>query len=119
MLFTSEIVRISRFNRVRQAVLVLTKENIYLFDADNLERRHSISNMTAIIKSSINTEAVFVFPDSKDLRFSGLSSQRLKEIQDLIQLCYVNKRPKKTLLIFGVPQTSLRDFSLDKRNSGV
>ena len=67
----------------------------------------------------MHSETVFAFPDSKDLRFEGLSPERSQELQTVIQLRYVNKRPKKTLMVFGVPKRSLREFSLDKRGDGV
>ena len=42
----------------------------------------------------------------------------MTDLQSVIQLRYVNKCPTKTLLIYGVPQRSLREFSQDNRRYG-
>ena len=60
--------RMTRFNKGESKVFVLTGENLYLFDGNRCNRRHEISNISAIIKSSVSTEVVLKVPSSKDLR---------------------------------------------------
>ena len=74
--------------------------------------------MSAIIKSTVSSECVLVFPNAKDLRIIGLTEQQKTDLQSVIQLRYVNKCPTKTLQIFGVAQKSLREFSQDNRKYG-
>jgi len=75
--------------------------------------------MSAIIKSKVSTEVVLVFPNAKDLRMQNLTAEQVQMLQSVIQLRYVNKCPTKTLLIYGVPQRSLREYSQDNRRYGL
>ena len=118
ILFQSNVRKLSRFNIEQKRTLILTGDHIYLFEKNNLNRRHRVTNMSAIIKSTLSTEVVLVFPNAKDLRMIGLTAQQVTELQSVIQLRYVNKCPNKTLEIYGVPQKSLREFSQDNRRYG-
>ena len=65
----------TRSNEAQQRLLVITGlHNIYLFDGETLNRKHGISRMSAIIKSTVSDEVVLVFPTSKDLRITGLDA---------------------------------------------
>ena len=65
----------TRSNEAQQRLLVITGlHNIYLFDGETLNRKHGISRMSAIIKSTVSDEIVLVFPTSKDLRITGLDA---------------------------------------------
>ena len=108
----------SRFNVEQRRILVLTGDHIYLFDKAKLNRRHRVTNMSAIIKSTKSTEVVLSFPNAKDLRLTGLKEQQVVDLKSAIQLRYINKCPEKTLQINGVPQKSLREFSQDNRSYG-
>ena len=108
----------SRFNVEQRRILVLTGDHIYLFDKAKLNRRHRVTNMSAIIKSTKSTEVVLSFPNAKDLRLTGLKEQQVVDLKSAIQLRYINKCPEKTLQIYGVPQKSLREFSQDNRSYG-
>ena len=103
--------KLSRFNIEQRRVVILTGDHIYLFDKNNLNRRHRVTNMSAIIKSTVSTEVVLVFPNAKDLRMQGLTAEQVNDLQSAIQMRYINKCPTKTLEIYGVPQRSLREFS--------
>ena len=111
ILFQSRVKKLSRYNIEQTRVIILTGDHIYLFDRNNLNRRHRVTNMTAIIKSTVSTEVVLVFPNAKDLRMQNLTAQQVTDLQSAIQLRYVNKCPSKTLQVFAVPQRSLREFS--------
>lgn len=54
-------------NIERESVLVLTKDHIYLLYGQQVERRILITALSAIIKSSVSSECLFVIPNSKDL----------------------------------------------------
>lgn len=77
-----------------------------------------MTNMSAIIKSTVSSECVLVFPSAKDLRMVGLTAQQVTDLQSAILLRYINKCPTKTLQIYGVPNRSLREFSQDNRKYG-
>ena len=98
--------------------MILTGDHLYLFDKNSLNRRHRVTNMNAIIKSTVSSEVVLVFPNAKDLRMLGLLAQQVTDLQSAIQLRYVNKCPTKTLFIYGVPKKSLREYSQDNRKYG-
>ena len=70
----------TRFDKSQSLVFVLTGENVYLFEGNRCVRRHEISNVAALIKSSISKELVLVVPSSKDLRIQGLSSDKRTEL---------------------------------------
>lgn len=103
ILFQSRVKKLSRYNIEQTRVIILTGDHIYLFDRNNLNRRHRVTNMTAIIKSTVSTEVVLVFPNAKDLRMQNLTAQQVTDLQSAIQLRYVNKCPSKTLQVFAVP----------------
>lgn len=65
--------KLSRFNIEQRRTLILTGDHIYLFDKNSLNRRHRVTNMSAIIKSTVSSECVLVFPNAKDLRIIGLT----------------------------------------------
>ena len=111
ILFQAMVVKMSRFNVEQRRILVLTGDHIYLFDKAKLNRRHRVTNMSAIIKSTKSTECVLSFPNAKDLRLTGLKEGQVGDLKSAIQLRYINKCPEKTLQIYGVPQKSLREFS--------
>ena len=54
-------------NIERESVLVLTRDHIYLLYGQQVERRILITALSAIIKSSVSSECLFVIPNSKDL----------------------------------------------------
>ena len=54
-------------NIERESVLVLTRDHIYLLYGQQVERRITITTLSAIIKSSVSSECLFVIPNSKDL----------------------------------------------------
>ena len=118
IMFQSKVKKLSRFNIEQQRVLVLTGDHLYLFEKNTLNRRHRVTNMSAIIKSTVSSELVLVFPSAKDCRLTGLSEERISELQSLIQMRYVNKCPTKTLMIFACPTRSLREYSQDNRRYG-
>ena len=74
--------------------------------------------MSAIIKSTVSSELVLVFPSAKVCRLTGLTEERINELQSLIQVRYVNKCPTKTLMIYACPTRSLREYSQDNRKYG-
>ena len=118
ILFQSKIVKLSRFNIEQRRVVILTGDHIYLFDKAALNRRHRVTNMSAIIKSTVSAEVVLVFPNAKDLRMSGLTQAQVTDLQSATQLRFCNKAPNKTLMIYGCPQRSLREYSQDNRKYG-
>ena len=118
ILFQSKVVKLSRFNIEQRRIIVLTGDHIYLFDKNSLNRRHRVTNMSAIIKSTVSPEVVLVFPNAKDLRMNGLTESQVTDLQSAIQLRYINKAPNKLLYIYGCPQRSLREYSQDNRKYG-
>ena len=70
-------------------LLVITENhNIYLFDGENLNRKHGISRMSAIIKSTQSDEVVLIFPTSKDLRITGLDADTSQNLLSSVQGAY-------------------------------
>ena len=118
IMFQSRVKKLSRYNIEQNRILVLTGDHLYLFDKNSLNRRHRVTNMSALIKSTVSTELVLVFPSAKDCRLTGLTEERITELQQLIQMRYVNKCPNKTLEIYACPTRSLREYSQDNRKYG-
>ena len=87
----------------------MTTEHIYVFEDDKINRKHKITNISAIIKSTKSSEMVLVFPMAKDLRLNGLENR--DELQKIIQLRFINRDPVNTLKIFAVPQASLHQYA--------
>lgn len=58
------------------------------------------------------------FPKAKDLRITGLSKERQEELMNLIQLRFINKKPEKTLEIYGVDNKSLKEYARDNAKYG-
>ena len=52
IMFQARVTKLSRFNIEQRRTLVLTGDHIYLFDKENLNRRHRVTNMVAFIKST-------------------------------------------------------------------
>lgn len=73
VLFQSKVVKLSRFNIEQKRTVVLTGDHLYLFDKNSLNRRHRVTNMSAILKATQSSEVVLVFPNAKDLRMQGLT----------------------------------------------
>lgn len=73
IMFQSKVVKLSRFNIEQKRTVVLTGDHLYLFDKNSLNRRHRVTNMTAILKSTMSSEVVLIFPSAKDLRIMGLT----------------------------------------------
>ena len=119
IMFQAKVIKLSRYNIEQRRVLVLTGDHIYLFDKQKLNRRHRVTNMAAIIKSSVEQEVVLSFPNAKDLRMRGLTADEINDLQVFIQLRYVAKCPTKTLMVYAVPQKSLREYSHDNKKYGV
>ena len=70
-------------------LLVITENhNIYLFDGESLNRKHGISRMSAIIKSTQSDEVVLIFPTSKDLRITGLDADTSQNLLSSVQGAY-------------------------------
>ena len=118
VLFSSKVVKLSRFNIEQRRILVLSGDHIYLFDKTKLNRRHRVTNMAAFIKSTKTNEIVLSFPNAKDLRCIGLTADQVSDLKQYIQLRYVNKCPEKTLMIYGVPANNLREYSQDNKKYG-
>ena len=118
VLFQSKVVKLSRFNIEQKRILVLTGDHIYLFDNKKLNRRHRVTNMAAFIKSTKTNEIVLSFPNAKDLRVIGLTADQVNDLKSYTQMRYVNKCPEKTLMIYGVPQNNLREYSQDNKKYG-
>ena len=118
VMFSAKVVKLSRFNIQQARTLVLSGDHIYLFEKNKLNRRHRLTNMAAYIKSTVSNEVVLSFPNAKDLRVKGLTAEQVVMLLSLIQLRYVNKCPEKTLMIFGVPEDNLREFSQDNKKYG-
>ena len=80
IMFQSRVKKLSRFNIEQQRVLVMTGDHLYLFEKNTLNRRHRVTNMSAIIKSTVSSEVVLVFPSAKDCRLTGLTEERINEL---------------------------------------
>ena len=87
----------------------MTTEHIYVFEDGKLNRKHKITNLGAIIKSTKSAEMVLVFPMAKDLRLNGL--EKRDDLQKIIQLRFTNRDTINTLKIFAVPQASLHQYA--------
>ena len=72
ILFHCTSTKLSRFNFKLTRTLIVTTEHIYLFEDTKINRKHKITNIGAIIKSTKSTEMVLQFPQAKDLRLNNL-----------------------------------------------
>lgn len=54
----------------KQSIFVLASERIYLFDQreQTVKRIYDVKSFKAIVKSTVSTELVMIYPSSKDLR---------------------------------------------------
>ena len=111
VLFSGMIAKLSGMNKSQDRLLVLTGDHIYLFHKEKISRRHRISNIKAFIKSMASNEIVLTIPNAKDIRMTGLSKDRREELKNCLQLMYANRNPTVTLMIYGVPQKDLKQFS--------
>ena len=66
----------------------------------------------------MSSEIVLHFPKAKDLRITGLTKDRQKELQNLIQMRYANKEPVKTLHLYGIDNKSLKEYAQDNVRYG-
>lgn len=73
IMFQAKVIKLSRYNIEQRRILVLTGDHIYLFEKQKLNRRHRVTNMAAIIESTIEEEVVLSFPNAKDLRMRGMN----------------------------------------------
>ena len=73
VMFQAKVVKLSRYNIEQKRILVLTGDHIYLYEKEKLNRRHRVTNMAAIITSTVDLEVVLSFPNAKDLRMRGLT----------------------------------------------
>ena len=112
------MLKVSRYNMEQRRTFVQTGDHIYLFEKETLNRRHRVTNMVAIILSTVENEVVLSFPSAKDLRMRGLTADQITDMKNILQLRFVSKAPDKTLMIFGVPQKSLKEFSQDNKKYG-
>ena len=86
-------------------VLVVTEHRIYMFENLKMSRKHKITHLSALIKSSLSPEFVLVFPDLKNLHLDGCSN--ILQLQTILQMRYANLNPKDTLKIYEVHEKSL------------
>ena len=78
----------------------MSGEHLYLFGGDKLQRRHRVMKMAAFIFSSSSDEIVFCFPEAKDLRFMGLTSEEAMAFLTLIKEKYHETNSDGTLKIY-------------------
>ena len=84
IMFEAKVVKLSRYNIEQRRVLVLTGDHIYLFEKQKLNRRHRVTNMSAIIVSTLEPEIVLSFPNAKDLRMRGLTDGQINDLKVFI-----------------------------------
>ena len=118
ILFQERVSKLSRWNMSQSRILAVTVDHVYLFSNGKLNRKHRITNLAAIIKSNVSSEIVLHFPKAKDLRITGLTKDRQKELQNLIQMRYANKEPVKTLSLYGIENKSLKEYAQDNVKYG-
>ena len=83
VLMAVNVTRMTRFNKAEMnKVFVLTGDCLYLFEGSQSQcsRRHEISNLSSIIKSSVSSEVVFKLPTTKDLRLRGLTEEQRSDL---------------------------------------
>lgn len=118
IMFEENITKISSWGLSQKRVFCVTIDHVYVFSNAKLSRKHRITNLGAIIQSNLSSELVLHFPKAKDLRITGLSKSRQQELMNLIQLRYINKKPEKTLEIYGVDNKSLKEYARDNAKYG-
>ena len=80
VMFQAKVIKLSRYNIEQKRILVLTGDHIYLFEKQKLNRRHRVTNMAAIITSTVEPEVVLSFPNAKDLRMKGLTNSQISDL---------------------------------------
>ena len=120
ILFQAAVTKVSRFGFNQGRVLAVTLEHIYVFEAGKLSRRHRITNVAAIIRSTKSPQIVLHVPQYKDLRIDGLVPSDAKVMQDMIQLGYSHLDADHTLKIYAVDKESLKEYTnVDKKYAFV
>ena len=84
IMFEEVITKVSSWGINQARVLVVTHNHIYVFTGNKLSRKHRITNLGAILISTISSEIVLHFPNAKDLRVTGLSKDRQEELRSMI-----------------------------------
>ena len=108
IMYSNKITKLSRYNFKQSRTFIITADFIYIFSGNKLNRRHKIGNLVAIIISDSKPDFVLHFPAAKDLRVTGLTEDDRDEIMNMIKLRYMVKNSKTTLMLFKVPQDSLK-----------
>ena len=80
IMFQAKVIKLSRYNIEQRRILVQTGDHIYLFEKQKLNRRHRVTNMAAIIISTVEEEVVLSFPNAKDLRMRGLTRDEINNL---------------------------------------
>lgn len=82
--FTSKVNKVNRFINDKW-VMVVAGCNVYFFDGDDMVKAFAIKRLTAFIRSATSDEIAFIYPSGKDLRLTGLKSEKVIELQGHLQ----------------------------------
>ena len=108
-MFTDNVIKVNSFNLKQDRVLILTTLNVYNFKKKQLKRKIPINSVLAITKNTKNDkEFVLHVPTQYDYRFYA---DNRDEFLDLLKLRFANLVPQKTLRVFGIGASTLKDFT--------
>ena len=106
--------KFNRYNVAQERVFVLSDLAIYLCSKTRVHTQMWIKDLVYYVKSTKSNEFLLVFKvqgETVDLR---VSSEDRDELLDFTKLRFANLAPTKGLKVFGVPESSLKNF----KNSG-
>lgn len=118
-MFVAKCKIISNWNIGKDRVIILSTHYIYLLSTREIRKKVAIIEAKYFIKSLVknNKEVLLFFREGFDLR---LSFENTEEFFNILRLRYSSLSPKTTLKVYGVPQTSLKDYVAPaKKNSYV
>lgn len=82
-----------------------------MLNAKEVTKKIPIADVKYYIKSTLSNEILLFFDDDTDIR---LIFDDREDMLDLMKLRFAKLAPKKSLMVYGVPQSSLKNFKASK-----
>jgi hypothetical protein len=108
-MIVSKCKKISNWGIGSDRVIILSTHYIYLLSSREIKKKVSISEVKYFIKSTIAAckEILLFFREGYDIR---LSFDESEQFLNLLKLRYASLSPKTTLKVYGVPNSTLKDY---------
>lgn len=108
-LIVTKCKKISNWGIGQDRVLILSTHYIYLLSSREIKKKVSIHETKYVIKSMAegSREIITYFREGFDFR---LSFDQTEDFLNMLKLRYASLSPKTTLKVYGVPNSSLKDY---------